>query len=510
MKPKKVMPISLVILFILLALSTGVPAQDALDKIPQHHHYKLIDMDTFGGPSSHINLPENSQVQVLSNRGTVAGWADTAALDPDSPNCFEEDCFVAHAFRWQQGVLTDLGVLPGGGSSNAEGINEQGWIAGISQTGDFDPLLNIPAGNAVLWKDGQAINLGTLGGYESLAGAVNSRGQILGFSTINKSTVPDPLSFLSAPIHPFLWENGVMRDLGTLGGTDSGAAYLNERGQVAGFSFVNSTPNPTTGVPTIDPFLWENGKLTDLGTLGGTQGFPNGLNNLGQVVGQSNLAGDLTFHPFVWSQGVLTDLGTLGGDTGYAVMINDAEEIVGTADVTGNQAHHGALWRRGAIIDIGALPGDPCSRALAINSSGQVVGDSSDCSTPLHAVLWENGSLIDLNAFLPPNSSLQELTLASGINGRGEIVGLAVPPGVSPKDQFSLGHAFLLIPCDGNHTNIEGCDYSPLEPPTPAEAGPARLAARSVSPGAKAATPSLNPMSRLRTWCRGLTLQRPK
>jgi probable HAF family extracellular repeat protein len=445
---------------ILFATSTvGLPVAQA----QQHHHYIIIDLGTFGGPSGHLNLPENSQVQVLNNRGAIAGWADTPALDPNSPNCFNEECFITHAFRWQKGVLTDLGVLPGGDSSNAEGLNEQGWIVGISQTGEIDPLLNIPASNAVLWKDGQIINLGTLGGYESFAGVVNCRGQILGFSTTNESAVPDPLSFLSAPIHPFLWENGVMRDLGTLGGTDSGAAFLNELGQVAGFSYTSLTPNDTTGVPTVDPFLWENGKLIDLGSLGGTLGFPNGLNNLGQVVGQSNLAGDAIFHPFLWENGKIRDLGTLGGDTGYAVMINEAGEIVGTADVSGNQIHHGVDWTNGAITDIGTLPGDPCSRGLAINSSGLVVGDSSDCNTPLHAVLWENGSLVDLNTFLPSNSSLQQLTMASSINDRGEIVGLAVPPGVLPLNQFSLGHAFLAIPCDENHPNVQGCDLSSVD-----------------------------------------------
>jgi hypothetical protein len=71
--------------------------------------------------------------------------------------------------------------------------------------------------------------------------------------------------------------------------------------------------------------------------------------------------------------------------------------------------------------------------------------------------------MIALNIFLPPNSDLQELTDAYNINDRGEIVGLAVPPGCG--DEFSsCGHTFVLIPCDESHPGVEGCDYSPVDP----------------------------------------------
>jgi len=449
-------------LWVSVALSVPLTAQDE-PLNHQHHHYQLIDMGTFGGPSSW--LATTNQVtspgainQVLNNRGTVVGWGDTSTPDPFAPNCFNFDCFLPFAFQWQKGVVTDLGVLPGGDASEGVWISDNGLITGSATNGVVDPLVPvIQETRAVLWKDGGAIDLGTLGGYESGATSVNDRGQVVGVAT---NTIPEPLpfSFLGTQIRAFLWQDGAMRDLGTLGsGNDAFAEFVNERGQVAGWSFINTTINPTTGLPTFEPFLWEHGTMQDLGTLGGTMGFPYALNNRGQVIGISNLAGDLTGHPFLWKRGSLIDLGTLGGSYGIAMGINDAGEVVGGANDQNDQAFLAFLWKDGVMTNLGTLNGDDCSWAFHINSEGQIVGNSYPCAGgPAHGFLWQNGFMTDLNALLPSGSSLTPEGDGAFINDRGEIAEM----GVLPDGDI---HAFLLIPCDEHHPGIEGCDYSMVD-----------------------------------------------
>jgi len=456
-------------LFAALALPLQLAAQDKQDK-HNHHHYQFIDLGTFGGPVSYF---ANGFDGILNSRGTAVGWADTSTPDPFPTFPFNPDSFVSHAFQWQKGNLTDLGTLPGGASSQALWITANGLIAGNSQNGEIDPLFpGWGEFRAVLWNDGKIVDLGTMqGGYESFVSTANSRGQVVGLAM---NTVPDPFNingpgFFPTQSRAFLWQHGAMQDLGTLGGNDATAILINERGQIAGNSYTNSTPNPTTGIPTIDPFLWENGKMTDLGTLGGTIGNPSAFNNRGQVVGASNLVGDLISHPFLWTKARgMQDLGTLGGDTGVTNWINDNGDIAGKADLLQQQSpedHHAVLWRHGAAIDLGAFPEDTSSNAYNVNSRGQVVGTSEDRAHMLigvgeHAFLWEGGGpIVDLNTLIPPGSSLQ-LTYAVGINDAGEIVGFGVPPGVPPEDYETQGHAYILIPCDENHPGVEGCDYS--------------------------------------------------
>jgi probable HAF family extracellular repeat protein len=412
----------------------------------EHRRYKLIEIGTFGGPNSYFTFISRP----LNSRGDAAGMADTgAAVNP--PFCLV-DCFLTHAFLWKDGVLSDLGALPGIGGSFVNDLNGNGVVTGMSLNGGSDPVLGLPYFDAVLWKEGKITDLGTFGGPLSYAGAINDRDQVVGFAL---NTTPDSFDLgdfcqnfpMPTQMHAFIWHWGVMRDLGTLGGTDSCALFINERGQVAGNSFKNSIVNPATGLPTLHPFMWEGDEMKDLGTLGGTLAFANGINNRGQVAGASSLADDMTFHAFLWDKGKLTDFGTLGGLRVEAIGINEAGEFVGKADLPGSLAYHAFLAKDGVMTDLGTQDSDPCSDAISINEKNQIVGFSEDCSGNFgHAFLWENGHMTDLNAFVPVSTNLT-LTVATSINDCGEIAAEGMLPNGDQR-------AVLLIPCA---SGSEGC-----------------------------------------------------
>jgi probable HAF family extracellular repeat protein len=482
MKSEIVRFITSLTLLALLAVPVQLAAQDNTHRSPaRHYQYKLIDMGTFGGPESHFNPGSGNDflpfASVLNNTGTVAGFADTATQDPFQPFCFW-NCIATHAFRaHRDGVLTDIGALSGEGNSSAAlGISANGFIAGLSENGEIDPLYaGLPELRAILWQHGRMTDLGTLpeGGYQSEANSVNSAGQVVGAAT---NLTPDANSLGTfwlwggpegiSPAYQyqtraFLWDNkNGMQDLGTLlGGTDAQALLINERGQVVGDSYNGPAPSPycaSAGFAlTTGSFIWDKKTgMRDLGNLGGTCTLAADLNDRGKVVGISGLAGEQFQHAFFWENGSLQDLGgSLGGNNTGAFVVNDDGQAVGYANLSGDTLFHATLWRRvGKMIDLGTLGTDQCSYATGINNLGQIVGGSiSDCSDGFRAFLWEQGSIFDLNALIPPGSPLY-LTQTYTINDRGEIAG-------EGDDADGNGHAFLLIPCDGNHPGVEGCDY---------------------------------------------------
>lgn len=469
-------------LFAALAVPVQLAAQDKQSDSHKYHHYQLVDIGTFGGPSS-SNAWAGFYTKTMNSKGAVLGEANTSYTVDLYCLFGPPNCFMSDAFEWHNGVLTDLTGLPGNVNGTYEaGINSRDWVTGLSGNGAIDPLTGYPEMVAVVWKHGKVNDLATLGGNAGAAYGINDRGQIVG-GTLNE--VPDNFStgfpapncggylcidesypalfFPSATqVHAVLWQNGTMKDLGTLGGPDSFAFQINASGEIAGQSYLDSVPNANTGVPTTHPFfIGHDGRMVDVGSLGGTASWVGGLNNRGQMIGAMTLPGDAGWHPFLWSNGVLKDLGTLGADCGMATSINDVGDVVGIACTP--TLFSAVLWRDGVLIDLGTAGADRCAEAYSINSHGQVVGESGDCGGPLpnHGWVWQDsGPVVDLNSLIVPSSPIR-FGHAVFINDRGEISG---------DGYLSNGdiHAIALIPCDEDHPGVEGCDYSMVDATTAA------------------------------------------
>jgi probable HAF family extracellular repeat protein len=250
-----------------------------------------------------------------------------------------------------------------------------------------------------------------------------------------------------------------MLDLGTLGGNDAAAEEVNESGQIVGVSYTNTLPSDTTGIPTVHTFLWQNGAMTDLGSLGGTLVVPGSLtenhgtrvvNDSGDVAGTSTLAGDQVWHAFFWSHGTMVDLGTLGGSNSEVFALNNKGQVVGRAHVSDTPfVRHAFLWEKGHMTDLHTLAGCTRSTAQSINSAAQVVGGLGGCSDNpddvqsfFSAFYVEKGKpMVDLNTLIDPPSPIH-IDSPWNINERGEIFGSGLLPDGTTR-------AFLLVPLPG-------------------------------------------------------------
>jgi len=317
----------------------------------------------------------------------------------------------------QSYTVTDLGTL-GGASSEALGINATGQIAGDSYTA-AETL------HAATWDNLEIKDLDPLFGINNLgiAYAINDSGEAVGVITQGLKN------------HATLWK-------GSAGSQDLSpndfyaiASAINASGQIAG----SLETEPTS---TVYAAYWPNpNSVHTLPTLGGPYGQALGINNAGQVVGQSQVPGAVyAFHAFLWSEAVgIRDLGTLGGSESSAWAINNTGQIVGWSAVGKYSASRPFSWTNaGGMHNLGTLGGHAAA-ARSINDSGTVVGWSylSDNYT-VHAFAWTaSGGLQDLNNLIPAGSGWV-LMYANSINASGQIVGTGTIN--------NLDHAFLLTP----------------------------------------------------------------
>ena len=302
--------------------------------------------------------------------------------------------------------FVDLGTLGGPDTITFPfDLNERGQVVGACFNNDDG------RSQAFLWDNGVMVDLGGVSPY-SVASKINNRGQVLGGSFVTEPFFE---------IRYWVWDEGVITEISQFGHNILEAIDINERGQVSG-TFFNGHQ--------YHPFVWEGGVPTDLGSLGGffSEGFD--INDRGQVVGSSETA-DGHEHPFLWDNGVMTDLGAINGSAvSYALLINERGQVVGRF-VNFNPVRSDLfLWDHGEATALGTRSGFVPS-LYGLNEKGQIVGGAFPVpGGPLHGFFWDNEELTDLT--LPGGTS----SLAWAINQSSQVVG-------SSRTASGESHAFL-------------------------------------------------------------------
>jgi probable HAF family extracellular repeat protein len=275
--------------------------------------------------------------------------------------------------------VTELGLSLG--ASSASAINAGGQVLG--NTGST-LLPSYSSNYGYLLNEGTVAQIPTLPApydTQNLVMAINAVGQIVGESSTSTGAV-----------HGFLYSNGAMIDLGTLGGASSTANAINDAEQVVG--------DACTAGGSAHAFLYDDGAMTDMGTLGGTVSDATSINAFGEIVGFSTFdAADIGQHAFIYLAGLMIDLGTLGGLNSEASSVNDYGQVVGYADTdTGQDAF---LYSAGVMTDLNSLI-DPSSGwtivdANAINDMGEIAatgyyGENGNFETLLLTPVPEPGA----------------------------------------------------------------------------------------------------------------------
>jgi probable HAF family extracellular repeat protein len=352
-------------------------------------------------------------------------------------------CF-GNAFAQQSYKITDLGVVNSKNNfSMVMGLNNQGWaenMDGFVNPPETSTSTTIANGRAVISIYGLNIDLGTLGKPDGNSwtqyGGINDRGEAVGFSeTADRDPNGEDICGFGTHLAcvPFLWRDGHMSALPTLGGNNGQASAINNRGEVVGFAedgAVDPTcPDDKTNNRIELPALWERGKAEALPLVGNDLGgFPQGINDEGQAVGYTGNCGAAT-HAVMWKDKTafqLNDLGGAGSNAAYA--INNRGQIAGQVGTGDGAIFYGAVWQHGAdgpVTKIDLVPGDFAAFATGINNRGQVVGNDFDSTYSwAHGFIWQDGVTTDLNTLISEDSNLY-IIAASNINERGQISGMA-------------------------------------------------------------------------------------
>ncbi len=310
--------------------------------------YSVTDLGTLGGSSS--------TGYAINDNGQVTGDSTLA------------DGTTTHAFLYSNGKMTDLHTL-GGTSSSGRSINNSGQITGYS-------LNSNGKSRAFLYSGGAMSALITLGGDSAWGYGINNSGQVTGESFATGSLAAQP----------FLYSSGTITNLGNIGGDGGSGKGINSTGQVTGLANVDGGNNA---------FFFNKGKMYDLNTLSGydTSYYSCGfsINDSGQITGTFETDNTGLFRDtFLFSNGNMNDLFTLGGNTSEGHGINNSGQVVGWSE-TSDGSMHAFIAFKNQMTDLNTLlaPGAKWTlqEAYAINTSGQITGQGISPSGKSHAFI---------------------------------------------------------------------------------------------------------------------------
>ena len=342
----------------------------------------------------------------MQSRHTLAGLAlMVLALGPASPTLWAAD-----------GPYTVQDAGPSKGAGFA--VNTSGGVAGTTSGSPQDAFSALFGGAPQI--------LAGLGTSDNIAYGLHGDGWAVGSSRVN--FFMRPVRYQSGAAQLLSWPESRDPD-----GPMGEARAVNDAGVIAG----------TVNVGGTHAAVWNGSATASLPDSLYSEGYA--INNGGVVTGRTFDMGARAFVAFRWSTtvGTVTPLASLGGPTSEGHGINDAGDVVGDTMRENTANELAVLWpASGDPVELGSLGGTESS-ARDINNHGQVVGYARNASGEYRAFLWEGSGMVDLNTLLPADSGWVLLS-ANAINDAGQIAGEGIYQGDT--------RAFLLTPPDTKDT----------------------------------------------------------